>query len=81
MKTKLLKKLRSRYRWKYKDGQWTIYILQDFPIAWTETTHKAVDIMTTPMLAIYQVIKWYGKVYRLHGTWGKYTEYTKSRRY
>lgn len=75
MKTKLLKKLRSRYRWKYKGGQWTIYVHQDFPIAWSETTHKAVDIMATPFLSIGQITNWYRKIYRLHGTWGKFHEY------
>lgn len=72
MKAKLLKKIRRHYTYRFHDGEWMIYAKPCFPIAWAATTHKAVDVMASQMLALSQLIKWYRKVYRIHGSWGKF---------
>jgi len=80
MKTKLLKRIRSKYHYVYREGMWIIYRLPSFPIGYCETTHKALDIMAAPMLAFSELTRWYRKVFHLHGTWGKFHIYYQRKR-
>lgn len=73
MKTKLLKKIKRKYNYQYKNGMWIINIQPSFPIAYCDTTHKAVDIMASPFLAFSELIPWYRKIWRLYGDWGYFT--------
>lgn len=75
MKTKLLKKIKARYRFKYKDGKWVIFKRNNSPIAYCETTHKALHIMASDVLGIQHLFDWQRKVSMLHGDWGDYGFY------
>jgi hypothetical protein len=69
MKTKLLKKVRSRFffTWDSTKGIWRIRDATHLDlIAEKKTTHGALDYMCCHFLSLSQMIKWYNKLYRLY---------------